>query len=101
MHQPARILVVDDNPNNVDILKTRLENHGYEVVTAADGTQALAAAASTTPDLILLDVMMPGVDGLEVCRRIKADPAIPFTPIVMVTARGESRDVIAGLEAGA
>jgi class 3 adenylate cyclase len=101
MHQPVRILVVDDNPNNVDILKMRLESHGYEVVPAANGEQALAAAVSLTPDLILLDVMMPGVDGLEVCRRIKADASVPFTPIIMVTAKSESRDVIAGLEAGA
>jgi class 3 adenylate cyclase/AmiR/NasT family two-component response regulator len=101
MREPARILVVDDNPNNVDILKTRLESHGYEVITAADGTSGLARATDDAPDLILLDVMMPGIDGLEVCRRLKADRSGPFTPIIMITARAEAKDVIAGLEAGA
>jgi adenylate cyclase len=101
MHEPPRILVVDDNPNNVDILKTRLESHGYEVTTATDGAAALASVVADVPDLILLDVMMPGIDGLEVCRRLKSDPAVPFTPIVLITARSEAKDVIAGLEAGA
>ena len=71
MHEPPRILVVDDNPNNVDILKTRLERHGYEIVTAADGEAALVRAAADAPDLILLDVMMPGVAGER--RRVHAD----------------------------
>jgi adenylate cyclase len=101
MHEPARILVVDDNPNNVDILQMRLESHGYEVVTAADGEAALERAVQHAPDLILLDVMMPGIDGLEVCRRLKSDESRPFTPIVIITARAEAKDVIAGLEAGA
>ena len=70
LRTPPRILVVDDNPNNVDILKTRLESHGYEIVTAADGEAALIRAVEDAPDLILLDLMMPGVDGLEVCRRL-------------------------------
>jgi len=97
---PPRILIVDDNVSNVKVLKTRLAAEGYEIVTAADGEEGLAAARQHTPDLILLDVMMPKLDGLEVCRRLRADAAFPFTPIIMVTAMSDSKDVIAGLEAG-
>ncbi len=101
MTQPQRILVVDDNPTNRDILEMRLKANGYEVLHAGDGEEALAAAAEHLPDLILLDVMMPKLNGIEVCRRLKADPAMPFTPIVLVTARADSQDVIDGLDAGA
>jgi class 3 adenylate cyclase len=97
---PPRILVVDDTPANVHILQLRLSAHGYDVLTAADGEAALAAARESQPDLILLDVMMPKVDGLEVCRRLRADPSFPFTPIIMVTAKADPKDVVAGLEAG-
>ncbi|TMH17574.1 MAG: response regulator [Betaproteobacteria bacterium] len=97
---PSRILIVDDNPTNVKVLQTRLAAEGYEVLTAADGEEGLAAARQHTPDLILLDVMMPKLDGFEVCRRLRADAAFPFTPIIMVTAMADSKDVIAGLEAG-
>jgi adenylate cyclase len=97
---PPRILVVDDMPANVHILELRLAAQGYEVVTATDGEAALAAAREAQPDLILLDVMMPKVDGLEVCRRLRSDPAFPFTPIIMVTAKADPKDVVAGLEAG-
>ena len=96
----ARILVVDDNPLNVDVLRTRLEAEGYDVATASDGEEALAAVAERAPDLILLDVMMPKVDGLEVCRRLRADPTLPFTPIILVTARSAPADVVAALDAG-
>jgi adenylate cyclase len=97
---PPRILIVDDNPTNVKVLQTRLAAEGYEVLTAADGEEGLAAARQHTPDLILLDVMMPKLDGFEVCRQLRADAAFPFTPIIMVTAMADSKDVIAGLEAG-
>jgi adenylate cyclase len=97
---PSRILIADDNALNVDVLRTRLAAHGYEIVTAADGEEALAAARESLPDLILLDVMMPKVDGLDVCRRLKADPALPFIPVIMVTAKTDTRDIVAGLEAG-
>jgi class 3 adenylate cyclase len=97
---PPRILVADDNPMNVDILQTRLEAHGYEVVTAADGEEALARARDADPDLILLDVMMPKLDGFDVCRRLRADAARPFVPIILVTAKGDPKDIVAGLEAG-
>jgi len=97
---PPRILVADDNPANVDILQTRLAVHGYEIVTASDGEEALTVAREKQPDLILLDVMMPRMDGLEVCRRLKADTALPFIPIILVTAKADSKDIVAGLEAG-
>src|SRR3989440_428513 len=97
---PARILVADDTPANVRMLEKRLQHNGYHVVIARDGEEALAVAHATHPDLILLDIMMPKVDGIEVCRRLKGDPAFPFTPIIMVTALADSKDVVAGLEAG-
>lgn len=100
MHTPPRILVVDDNPANVDILRTRLEAQGYEIVTATDGEEALTAVSEHHPDLILLDVMMPKLDGIEVCRRLRADATLPFIPIVLVTAKSDSKDVVAALEAG-
>jgi len=78
MHKPPRILVVDDNEMNRDILVTRLDTQGYELLQAADGEEALAAATQHLPDLILLDVMMPKIDGMEVCRRLKGDPQLPF-----------------------
>jgi class 3 adenylate cyclase/CheY-like chemotaxis protein len=97
---PPRILVVDDMAANVHILQLRLAAQGYEVLTATDGEEALHTARQAQPDLILLDVMMPKVDGLEVCRRLRADPSFPFTPIIMVTAKADPKDVVAGLEAG-
>jgi len=97
---PARILIADDTPANVRMLEKRLQHNGYDVVVARDGEEALAVAHATHPDLILLDIMMPKVDGIAVCRRLKGDPAFPFTPIIMVTAMADSKDVVAGLEAG-
>jgi adenylate cyclase len=101
MKVPARILIADDQPMNVDILQTRLAVHGYEIFTATDGEEALAAARMRQPDLILLDIMMPKMDGIEVCRQIKEDTALPFMPIIMVTAKADTQDIVAGLEAGA
>jgi len=101
MHSPARILIVDDNETNRDILATRLATHGYELLQAADGEEALIAAKEHLPDLILLDVMMPKLDGVEVCRRLKSDASLPFIPIILVTAKADSKDVVAGLDAGA
>jgi serine phosphatase RsbU (regulator of sigma subunit) len=91
---------VDDNPTNLDILQARLRANNYEVITAADGEAGLAMAREKQPDLMLLDIMMPKMDGIEVCRRIKGDPSLPFLPIIMVTAKADSKDVVAGLEAG-
>jgi adenylate cyclase len=101
MNNPARILIVDDNETNRDILMTRLGTHGYELLQAADGEEALASARKHIPDLILLDVEMPKLDGFEVCRRLKNDPALPFMPIILCTARAASQDVVTGLDAGA
>lgn len=101
MRNPALILIVDDNPTNVDILQTRLASQGYEIVTAYDGEAALTAAREHLPDLILLDIMMPKVDGVEVCRQLKADESLPFIPIILVTAKSETRDIVEGLDSGA
>jgi class 3 adenylate cyclase len=100
MRSPPCILVVDDVPANLDILRARLSAHGYEIVTASNGREALAAVREHQPDLILLDVMMPEMDGIEVCRQLRADQSIPFIPIVMLTAKSEPKDVVAALEAG-
>jgi class 3 adenylate cyclase len=85
---------------NLDILQTALSVHGYDIITATDGEEALARAREMVPDLILLDIMMPKLDGLEVCRRLKADATVPFMPIIMVTAKADLTDIVAGLEAG-
>jgi len=100
MHDPARILIVDDNETNRDILRTRLAVHGYDLLEAGDGEQALAMAREHCPDLVLLDVMMPKLD-VEVCRMLKHDPAFPFMSVILVTARAGSKDVVMGLDAGA
>jgi class 3 adenylate cyclase len=97
---PPSILIVDDMPANLHILQLRLAAHGYEILTATDGEEALAAAREKQPDLILLDIMMPKMDGLEVCRQLRADTSLPFMPIIMITAKADSQDVVAGLEAG-
>ncbi len=96
-----RILVVDDLPENVFMLQDRLENEGYEVVTAYDGKTGIAKATSDMPDLILLDVMMPGMTGIEVCKVLKQDPSTADIPIIIVTAKSGADDTREGLEAGA
>src|SRR5258708_38107650 len=101
MHNPPRILIVDDSETNRDILVMRLQTQGYELLQAVDGEEALAVARAKLPDVILLDVMMPKLDGVEVCRRLKGDAALPFMPIILVTAKADSKDVGAGLDAGA
>jgi len=100
LRSPPRILVVDDNRTNIKIVQTRLANEGYDIVTAVDGEEALTAAHEQQPDLILLDIMMPKLDDIQVCRRLRADPQFPFTPIILVTAMADTKDVIAGLDAG-
>jgi adenylate cyclase len=101
MNDPPRILVVDDHETNRDIFTTRLATRGYELLQASDGEQALALAKASRPDVILLDVMMPKLDGFEVCKRLKSDPSLPFMPIILVTAKADPKDVVAGLDAGA
>ena len=101
MHNPPRILIADDHEHNRDILATQLATQDYQLFEAVDGEEALAVARAQLPDLILLDVMMPKLDGLEVCRQLKSDPNLPFMPIILVTAKSDTDDVIVGLEAGA
>lgn len=97
----GKILIVDDNPLNVKLLAARLTREYYAVVTAGNGAEMLAVAQQELPDLILLDVMMPEMDGYEACRRLRADPRIKHIPVVMVTALSDTEDRIKGLEAGA
>jgi two-component system cell cycle response regulator len=97
----ARILVVDDIEANVRLLEAKLEADYYEVITASDGETALALASLQQPDIILLDVMMPGLDGFQVCRMLKDDPATRHIPVVLVTALDGRQDRIGGLDAGA
>lgn len=101
MRDPALILVVDDQAANIDVLQMRLESQGYEIATAIDGVEGLRRISELLPDLVLLDVMMPGLDGLEVCRRVRADVTLPYIPIVMVTAKADRADIVAGLDSGA
>jgi adenylate cyclase len=100
MRDPPLILVVDDVPDNVDILQMRLEAQGYEVATATDGLEAVEKTRELMPDLVLLDVMMPKLDGIETVKRLKADASLPFIPVILVTAKADASDVIAGLESG-
>ena len=97
---PARILVVDDTAANVRVLEAVLGPEGYEVLSAASGSDALEAVAAREPDVVLLDILMPGMDGHEVCRRLRAEPATQALPVLMITAGGEQQKV-AALEAGA
>ncbi|MFO8012949.1 MAG: response regulator [Phycisphaerae bacterium] len=97
----GKILVVDDYAANVKLLERNLQAAGYETVAAYDGEQALAQVDAEQPDLVLLDIMMPKVDGFEVCRRLRADEATAVIPVIMVTALKETEDRIRGLEAGA
>jgi len=97
----ARVLVVDDIPANVKLLEAKLGAEYFDVVTAGSGPEALASIEKESPDIVLLDVMMPGMDGFEVCRRIKGNPQTAHLPVVMVTALDQVSDRVQGLEAGA
>ena len=99
--EPGRILVVDDNQDNNEIIAPRLRFRGYEILEASDGEQALALVRESAPDLLLLDVMLPDIDGYEISRRIKGATDLPFIPIILVTARDSTQDKVAGLDAGA
>ena len=92
-----RILVVDDEEDILELVGYNLRKEGYEVECADTGEKALNAARARAPDLIVLDLMLPGVDGLEVCRVLKNDPATSHVAIVMLTAKGEEADIVAGL----
>src|SRR6476659_9089330 len=97
----ARVLVVDDIPANVKLLEARLTAEYFEVLTASSGQEALEVCARERIDVVLLDVMMPGMDGFEACRRIKANPRTHHVPVVMVTALDQPSDKVQGLENGA
>ena len=96
-----RILVVDDEPDAIELIRFNLKASGYEVLTAEDGEEALAKARKFSPDMILLDVMLPEIDGLEVCKILRRDPATASLPIIMLTAKASEIDRVLGLEFGA
>lgn len=96
-----KILVIDDLPENVFLLQDRLENEGYEVITAYEGKSGLNKAISEQPDLILLDIMMPDITGLDVCKKLVGNEETSHIPIILVTAKIEAEDIKEGLEAGA
>lgn len=97
----SKILVVDDEPSIVDILEYNLTREGFDVTTAFDGHDALAKARTSPPDLIILDLMMPGLDGLGVCRQVRSESRLQATRILMLTAKGEDTDEIVGFSMGA
>ena len=99
--RPARILIVDDHEDNVDLLRARLEAWGYRTDSANDGDVALQSIEANPPDLVLLDVMMPTIDGTEVARRVKENRSLPFIPIIMQTALDATEHKVKGLNAGA
>ena len=101
MRQGVRILVVEDEADILELLRYNLAREGYRVETATSGEEGLNAARGRPPALLLLDLMLPGMDGLEVCRALKKDAATKRIPIVIVTAKGEEADVVTGLELGA
>ena len=101
MSTETTILVVDDNRDNVEILRAFLESRGYRVASAEDGKSALAKVEEVEPRLVLLDVMMPGMDGWQVCRTIKNHPDHGNTKVVMVTAKGDFEDKFEGMRSGA
>lgn len=96
-----RILVVDDEEDLLKLVEYNLRNNGYQVECASSGEAALDRVRSAPPDLVVLDLMLPGIDGLDVCRIIKSDERTSQVPVIMLTARGEEADVVAGLELGA
>lgn len=97
----AKILVAEDEKQIADMISFKLTNAGHKVVRASDGEQVVGIASRELPDLILLDVMMPGLNGFEVLRRLKGDPSLRAVPVIMVTAKGHERDVLSGLRGGA
>lgn len=97
----GQILVVEDEEDILELIEFNLKKEGYQVATATSGEKAIELARRNPPQLILLDIMLPGMDGLEVCKLLKHDPATMHVPIVMLTAKGEESDIITGLEIGA
>ena len=101
MQSCAKILVVDDHPSNVKALNQRLSSVGHKVLDALHGPDAIRLVEKENPDLVLLDVMMPGMDGYETCKQIKAATIEGFTPVIMLTAKSETEDIVKGLKVGA
>lgn len=99
--EPATLMIVDDEPQNLDVLEAMLCQEGYRVRAFPGGERALAAARERTPDLVLLDIRMPNMDGYEVCRRFKGDPALKGVPVIFLSALSETHDVLRAFEAGA
>ncbi len=96
-----RILVIEDDPDIVEVLRYNLKREGYEVLTAESGEDGLSLARAHAPDLVLLDLMLPGMEGLQVCRTLKDEAATKGVPVVMMTAKSEDADIVTGLEMGA
>jgi len=96
-----KILVIEDERDILDLVRHYLEKEGFRTRTAADGLAGLAATRQERPDLIVLDLMLPGMDGLELCKKLRADPATAITPVIMLTAKADETDRIVGLELGA
>ena len=101
MKQRERIVIIEDEKDIRDVLQLQLDREGYRVTACGDGEQGLERVRRENPDLVLLDLMLPGLDGLEVCRRLKSDPTTQDVRIVMVSAKGEESDIVIGLELGA
>ncbi|MBD2499596.1 hybrid sensor histidine kinase/response regulator [Anabaena azotica] len=101
MTRPVHILLVDDNPNNLKVLSEAIQGYGWKALMATDGESAIEQTEYANPDLILLDVMMPGIDGFETCRRLKVNPITENIPVIFMTALAEAKDKVRGLEMGA
>jgi phosphate regulon transcriptional regulator PhoB len=99
--QPAKVAIIEDEADILEVIEYNLIREGFQVCQATDGVTALRMVQKETPDLVLLDLMLPKVDGLEVCRQLKADPQTRSIPIIMVTAKGEESDIVLGLGIGA
>jgi twitching motility two-component system response regulator PilH len=97
----ALILIVDDSPTEVHVMKSTLEKHGYKIESASDGAEAIAKAKSLKPDLIFMDVVMPGVNGFQATRKLSADPDTKSIPVIMVTSKDQETDRIWGMRQGA
>ena len=97
----ASILIIEDDPDIVELLQYNLEREGHRVLSSKNGEEGLSRARARKPDLVLLDLMLPGMDGLEVCRRLKQHDSTREIPVIMITAKGEESDVVIGLELGA
>jgi two-component system phosphate regulon response regulator PhoB len=97
----AKILVIEDEPDIVEVITYNLEREGYEVRSARDGEEGLRRTRQENPSLVLLDLMLPGIDGVELCRTLRSDPATRSIPIIMLTAKGDESDVVLGLGVGA